>query len=180
MITSIEVYLCLYDVMLGPEHNDPQAALFPDSTRHGFRTLLEVIPRAFPRLQNVVLDIYGDLFGSLLLAERPPFYDQFLLEPIDDMVRKLGPQLQDFTLALPFTVSQNLMHRAISQGAKFRCRRWDIWDSIWWRPLSGQEEHKPGEMIVEGGSGPGGYWITLGLVDNDPYPPMGCSGFSSL
>jgi hypothetical protein len=183
MITSIELNLCVYGVMQGSEHNDPQAALFPDSTRRGFRTLLEAIPRAFPRLHTVFLDIDGNLFPSLRLAERAPFYDQFLFEPIDDMVRKLGPELQEFTLAVPFTVSEKMMHRAVSQGVRFK--RQCGWEAIWWRPvtsgikgISGQEEHKSGEMVVEGGSGPGGYWITMGVFDN-PFPIMGCFGTGS-
>lgn len=161
MITTIELCLNLYDVMQRPELAGPHAALFPDPARRGYRALLDAIPKAFPRLHTVSLDIYGRLFASLQLAERPPFYDQFLLEPIDDMVRKLGSELQEFTLAVPFTVSRKLMHRAVSQGVKFK--RYG-WDAIWWRPV--------------GGSGPEGYWITMGIFD-DPYPLMGCFGTGS-
>jgi hypothetical protein len=128
------------------------------------------------------LNIYGSLFPGLLLEERAPFYDQFLFEPIDNMVRKLGPELQELTLAVPFTVSRKIMHRAISQGVRFKRHGWD---AIWWRPvtygikgISGQEEHELGEMPLEGGSGRGGYWITMGMFD-DPYPMMGCFGTGS-
>jgi hypothetical protein len=179
MITSIELDLSLYDVMGPAESDDRGTLLIQDSGRHGLLAILEAIPRAFPRLHTVCLDIHGHFFPRLQLAERPPFYDQYLFEPVDNMVRKLGPDLQEFTLAVPFTISRKTIHRALSEGRKFKRNGWD---AIFWRPLTpginGQAEHKPEEVITDGGSGPRGYWVTMGYFD-DPYPQMGCFGTGS-
>jgi hypothetical protein len=175
MIVSIELNLSFYNIMELAE-NDNQNALLPqDAGRFELLAILETIPRALPKLRAVCIDIHGSLFPSLQLAERPPFYDQYLFEPVDDMVRKLGPQLKEFILAVPFTISRKSMHRAASEGWKFKRREGEV---IFWRPLSvsninSEAEPRPEVETTAGGSGERGYWITQGYFD-DPYPREGC------
>lgn len=168
--------------MTGPVGNDVQYSRCPrDAGQSGFLNLLEAIPKAFPNLRAVFMDIHGFLFPGLRLAERPPFYDQYLFQPVDDMVRKLGPQLQEFTLAVPFTISQKSSSRARFEGWKSRRKQWTV---SHWRPLSTLEINGQAERVLEEetpteGSGERGYWITAGVFD-DPYPLMGCFGTGSM
>lgn len=180
MITSLELDLGLFDVM-GPAERDGQNIRCPhDAGRPGFLALLEAIPKAFPNLRAAYMDIHGFLFPFLQLAERPPFYDQYIFEPVDDMVRKLGPQLEEFTLAVPYTLSAKTMSRALVEGWKIKHTGWEPnfrWEGTFRRPLStldinGQAQHSPEETTV-GISGDRGYWITQGFFD-DPFPQWGC------
>jgi hypothetical protein len=175
MIVSIELNLSVYDVA-GLAENDNQNVPLPrDARRFGLLAILEAIPRALPRLRSVCIDIHGSLFPSLQLAERPRFYDQYIFEPVDDMVRKLGPQLKEFLLVVPFTISRKSMLRAALEGWKIKPGEWH---AKFWRPISASNinsEAEPGpevETIVEG-SGERGYWITEGYFDS-PYPLDGC------
>jgi hypothetical protein len=177
MITSIELDFCLVDLMGLAENIIWDPVRHQDTGRPGFLATLEAIPKAFPSLQAAYMDFHGPLFFGLELAERPPFYDQYLFEPIDDMVRKLGPQLQEFILAVPFTISQKLISRALFEGWKFKGTGQE---ATLWRPLlalgiNGQAERALEEEATVGGSRQQGYWITQGSFD-DPYPRMGCGG----
>jgi hypothetical protein len=182
MITSIELDLHLFDVM-GSAETAIEDSQCQDPGRPGLLAVLEAIPNAFPRLRTVWVDIWDALFWKLPLAERPPFYDQYLFEPVDNLVRKLGPQLQEFTLQVPYTILGKSIRRAVSEGWKFKQQDGGIL-AIFWRPLSapsinGQVEHQPEEVIMVEGSEAPGYWVTLGYFD-DPYPPFGCFGTGSL
>lgn len=82
------------------------------------------------------------------------------------MVRKLGPQLKEFLLVVPFTISRKSMLRAALEGWKIKPGEWQ---AKFWRPISASNinsEAEPGpevETIVEG-SGERGYWITEGYL----------------
>jgi hypothetical protein len=182
MITSLELNLGLFDVM-GPAEKDGQNIRCPcphDAGRPGFLALLEAIPKAFPNLRAAYMDIHGLLFPFLQLADRPPFYDQYFFEPVDDMVRKLGPQLEEFTLAVPYTLSVKSMSRALFEGWKIKHTGGDPdfpWGGTFWRPLSSldinDQAHRSPEETTVGISGERGYWITQGFFD-DPFPQSGC------
>lgn len=181
MITSIELDLSLYNVMGPAGENGQYAGCAQDAGQSEFLALLEAIPKALPSLRTVFMDIHGPLFPTVQLEEAPPFHEQHLFKPIDDMVRILGPQLQEFTLSLPFTISLKSMSRAHFEG--WEVRRRGGWQDSCWRPLStldinGQAERALEKKTTVGGSGKQGYWITEGFFDN-PYPQMGCFGTGS-
>jgi hypothetical protein len=120
-----------------------------------YHALVSVVAPAFPYLKKLYISIRNDSFLHDPGDEIIESYQQKLLGPIDEMVRKLGPQLQDCQVALPFSLYKALEYRAKSDGARIECGGCGYlhWRRIW-RPLPvEQDEHSENDL---------GYWIRRG------------------
>ncbi|KAI2473137.1 hypothetical protein F4781DRAFT_427548 [Annulohypoxylon bovei var. microspora] len=140
----------------------------PDSRESGlsdFNALLQGVPDAFPRLRNLYIypvDIWKfpglnpDDHGTELVTE--------ILELVDAMVRRLGPQLRVCDIAIPFRKFHSQWVSGIEKGYKYEHSGCTRLSRRIGRPLAPLQQDNEGEQLVESG-----YWIREG-PDDTPYP----------
>ncbi|KAI0131562.1 hypothetical protein F4814DRAFT_438006 [Daldinia grandis] len=85
-----------------------------------------------------------------------------VLEVMDEMVRNLGPQLQECSIAVPASIFWPQREYGIRQGYKFESGPGHVSDRVW-RPLAPLRESENEEDVRFG------YWIREG-PDDIPYP----------
>ena len=101
-----------------------------------YNTLASMVASAFPCLRKLYISIQTNSFISSPVAGNIESHERKFLGPIDEMVRKLGPYLQDCRIALPHIFHKELMYRAeivgsmIDSGGQGAVRWWQFW-----RPL---------------------------------------------
>jgi hypothetical protein len=98
-----------------------------------YHALVSVVSPAFPYLKKLYISIRNVSFLNDPGDEIIESHKLKLLGPIDEMVRKLGPQLQDCQIALPCSLYEALEYRAKSDGARIECGGCDSlrWRRIW-------------------------------------------------
>ena len=149
-ITSLELVWELFRLRSLP---DPHQKGWP-----AYNALAAIVASTFPRLRKLYLsiDIGSDMTNAF--AENIESDERQLLGPIDEMVRKLGPQLQDCDVALQCWIHTALMTRAESAGARAESRGiGGLQYTRFWRPVAvGQGEQSGNDL---------GYWVRPGVED---------------
>ncbi|KAI8962026.1 hypothetical protein F5Y11DRAFT_357239 [Daldinia sp. FL1419] len=125
--------------------------------------LVRAVPNAFSGLRKLYVCLGG--------AWKPPAInpddcvgelEASVLELMDEMVRKLGPQLQECNIAVPVSIFWLQRDYGIRQGNKFEPGPGQVSDRVW-RPLEPLQEPRNEEGFESG------YWIREG-PDDIPFP----------
>ncbi|KAF7511751.1 hypothetical protein GJ744_003482 [Endocarpon pusillum] len=158
-ITSLEL---LWDLVLFrplPDHQADQETGWP-----AYQALVLVVASAFPNLRKLHISIQTGSYVAKPFAEYIESHERKLLDPIDEMVRKIGPQLQDCQIALPYSLHTALLPRAESVGARVESggRGALSWRQFWRSVTAEQDEQSQSDL---------GYWVRRGVDDM----PLTCS-----
>ena len=157
-ITSVEMVWRLNEISRPAQAQDP-----PNSGKEAFEALLQAVPMALPNLRKLYICLVGPIYlPTNNLGSRP---EADILMPMDRLAHALGPQLQQFDLALPVTIFEPLFHEGIGKGYRF-----EVGPSGWmsnrvWRSLTPTEEDEGA------GGGERGYWLRQGK-DDTYYVPI--------
>ena len=138
-----------------------------------YSILVSTVGSAFPSIRRVYISLqigeYPRSPTNLATFEPPKspmslgIFEQHLLNPMDEMVGRLGPQLQEFQVALPYSLYKALLDQCGSQGTRtqeggYGALSW----RRYWREVGTNTESRSG------------YWIRKGIADN---PMPGESGW---
>ena len=155
-ITSLEL---LWDLVLFrplSDHQKEQEKGWP-----AYDDLVNVVGSAFPCLRKLYISIQTGSYIANPSAENIEGWEQKLLDPIDKMVRKLGPQLQVCQIALPRSFHAALMLRVESVGARIESggRGALHWRRFWRSTIMAPGDQSGNDL---------GYWVRQG-VDDTPF-----------
>lgn len=132
----------------------------PDFGLAGFHNLLDVLPSTFPRLTNLYISLQRDMKSAgVSLNKFRDVNESVIMTPVDDMVRRLGPCMQECDIAIPTSLYEPRKYKAtgtsIQPGRKIRGE----WERFW-------------QELPETETGDGdrtahlrGYWVRLGQTD---------------
>lgn len=74
----------------------------PETDLAAFQKLVVTLPTIFPSLQKLYLSIQGDMKrGNLFATDIIEVSESIIMEPLDDLVCRLGPKLQVCEVAVP-------------------------------------------------------------------------------
>ena len=158
-ITALELS---WDIYLPPVHSSPSWEDWP-----AYKAFLVIIASGFPSLKSLYISIQVCRYLYDLSATTIESYEQKLLEPVDEMVRKLSPKLQDCQIAPQHSLYVPLRFRAESIGAHtesggYGGLRWERF----WRPLDMEFSKQTTNGL--------GYWVRQGR--DDTRVSFGCCG----
>lgn len=164
-ISAIKSVELLWDVEPLSDDDNGNVIDGPLDPRIPFQKFLNAVPTMFPALRSLYISIQGDL------QLRPGFYPHFnrreyaeyvmreteqrIMRPVDEMVRKLGPQVRECSIAVPSTMYAP--RRAAAREAGFKVEL----------ACDGKLE-RAWRALEDGSAGRGGrdgYWVRLGFKD---------------
>ena len=133
----------------------------PCTDLESFHRLLDKIPMTFSGARSIYISIQGELgiyemhyhqhttemWTSIWKTE-----EELLMGPVDDMARKLGPNVECLTIAVLSTMYMNRRTKALKENTVVEQVHLNDERERHWRPLSGS-------LSLEG------YWIELGYRD---------------
>lgn len=120
--------------------------------------LTSLVASAFPSLKKLYTSIDTDCKHIDLRADYLEGEAKKLLSPVDEMIGKLGPQLQECQIAVPMSHYTALERTATTLGAHIERgpRNWPH-AFRFWRPLTAEECEHSGNNL--------GYWVRSGVFD---------------
>lgn len=136
----------------------------PETDLAAFQKLVEILPPMFPSLQKLYLSVQGDMKrGNLFPDDIVEVTESMIMEPLDDLVRRLGRQLQVCEIAVPTSLYAS--RKYATTGKRFR----PVWSregfprrERFWRVV-------PKALMDDGNteSAPhrNGYWLHHGQFD---------------
>lgn len=159
-ITSVEMVWRLNEISRPAKAQDP-----PNSGKEAFETLLQAVPMGLPNLRKLYICLLGPIYPPNMATDDPRRRPEAeILLPVDRLAHAMGPQLQQFDLALPVTIFEPLFHDGIQKGYRFEVGHSGRVSNRVWRSLTPTEED-------EGvGEGERGYWLKQGKDDTYYFP----------
>jgi len=120
-----------------------------------YNALVTTVASAFPSLRKLYISIETRSFVTDASVQGFESDEQELLGPMDEMVRKLGAQLQDCQIAPPRRLYEALMYKAKCRGARIESQRPGTlrWQRFW-RPVAVEHGGQSGDHL--------GYWVRQG------------------
>lgn len=151
-ITSVEL---LWDFAPFPSIH-PQVVKPPLSDMASFHAFLNAIPTTFPALKRLHISLQGRLYPTKTVDGRTTWDNNIdrtdeILHPVDNFVMELGPNVQDFSLAIPSSLYRDQRDRALRNKDPVEQAHLKQ-NERHWRPLKGSAERA-------------GYWVWLGQKD---------------
>ena len=132
---------------------DPHEKCWP-----AYSGLASIVASAFPHLRKLYISVDIRHHMTNPSAEIIESDERQLLGPIDEIVRKLGPQLQDCEVALACYVHIAFMDRAKSAGARIKNRSiGGLRCTRFWRPVAVDQGAQSGNDL--------GYWVRPPVED---------------
>ncbi|CAM1511966.1 Fc.00g094790.m01.CDS01 [Cosmosporella sp. VM-42] len=131
-----------------------------------FYSFLDAFPSMLGHIRTLYISFQGQLkphWTSFSISgnEWFQFTETLIMNPIDDMVRKLGPEVRDCSIAIPSSLYASRRDRAREAGELVHQTMYGGHIECHWRPLA-DSEHRSG------------YWVLLGQKDLG-YPWPGCA-----
>lgn len=117
-----------------------------------FHTFLAAVPTIFSGVRSFYISVQGRLFPFGMGNERDEFTRKEILRPIENMIRTLGPQVHDCSIAVPSTFYVTLRDEARQNRQCIEQASFDGKLERHWRPLQSSESLS-------------GYWVRLGQRD---------------
>lgn len=135
----------------------------PDSGLTAFYNLLDLLPGTFPHLRKLYLSLQGDMKSSLGVPTEKHFdvIESAIMKPVDDMVRRLDPRVDECDIAIPTSLYHPRKYKATGTSLKLGRKVCGEWERFW-RELS------PPATTGDGGGTAHlrrGYWVRLGQMD---------------
>lgn len=126
-----------------------------------YNALVTTVASAFPSLRKLYISVETGSFVTNAFVQNFESDEQKLLGPMDEMVRKLGAQLQDCQIAPPRSLCAALMYKANCRGARIESERPGTlrWQRFW-RPVAVEHGEQSGDHL--------GYWVRQG-TDDTPF-----------
>jgi hypothetical protein len=132
-----------------------------DSGLAALHSLLDCLPSTFPHLRKLYVSLQGHLKPkNVPLSKLMDLSEPVIMEPVDDMVRRLGPHVQECRIAIPFTLYEPRRYKATGTTLKLRWGLRKEWQRIW-RELPDTETKDSGARSAH----LRGYWVELGQID---------------
>jgi hypothetical protein len=146
------------------------AQLRPYEDLQTYYKFLETIPSLFPNIKSLYLAIQGDLtpmskppgHGVSLMEEdlEHSITDKYIMTPIDDMVRKLGPRVRGCSIAVGSGLYRTQRERAVKNATvNVDQVHLGALEERYWRRL----EAEGGRGAATAGEQREGYWVYLGV-----------------
>lgn len=126
-------------------------------TLRSFWDFLDAVPKVFSNAKSILIAVQWSPKHKIALPTTMSelffaFAEGGILNRVESMVRKLGPHVTDFSLAIPSSMYRPRRDRARRNGLKVE----QAWKGgqleRYWSPISGSSSRE-------------GYWIRLGLRD---------------
>lgn len=140
-------------------YHAPFPTIVPCLGAHAFKTLLEVIPHAFPNLIYLDLSLHRFWLDRQDGRDYHRLSETHIMRPFDDLVRKFAdirnPFNYEFSIAIPAHIYQIRFESDVQASRKFKPSTSAFTAERVWRIVPGQEE-----------GGKLGYWIKKGLENN--------------
>jgi len=157
-ITSLEL---IWDLVLFRPLHSPEAE--QENGFPAYNALVRLVASAFPCLRKLYISIQTGSHVADPSADHVESDEQKLLGPIDELVRKIGPQLRDCQIAPPRSLHAALMSRAESAGTRIDSggQAGLSWTRFW-RPVTVEKGEQSENEI--------GYWVRQGMDDT----PLSC------
>jgi hypothetical protein len=143
--------------------------LYQGSVPHGlldsglatFHSLLDCLPSTFPHLRKLYVSLQGDLKPkNVPLHKLMDVSEPVIMKPVDDMVRRLGPHVQECHIAIPFTLYEPRRYKATGTTLKTGWRIRNEWQRFWRQlPDTGTGDNGARTAHLRG------YWVDLGQMD---------------
>jgi hypothetical protein len=149
-ISSVEAVWDLETSGDSKPHNISKLDIF------SFSSLLEPLPLTFPHLKTLYISLEGEIQPPNI--DHKEFFEMkewVIMQPVDDLVRKLGPHLQECTIALPASLYKTMKLKATGGSLLLRDGFWDRF----WRALGGTEAGSKSATHLQG------YWVKRGSLD---------------
>lgn len=139
----------------------------PYTDFRSFYKFLDAVPKLFPNIRSLYLAIQGGLtvwcnqggLGSYFMKDdvQLRLTETYIMAPIDNMLRKLGPQARDCNIAVSSTLYQRQRDQALKAGVatvdRIEC---GAKQERYWRQMSSSKRGaRAGEQLE-------GYWVYLG------------------
>ena len=137
---------------------DPSGPDVSQSELADYASFLDALPTMFPNLASLYLSVQGEIwftFNFSLLGLSPESVPRTVMErivePVDEMVRQLGPHVRNLAVAIPSSLyaCHRSDARAAGDAVEQACRGQQ---ERLWRKLSGSAARS-------------GYWVQLGYRD---------------
>ncbi|KAF7545248.1 hypothetical protein G7Z17_g9315 [Cylindrodendrum hubeiense] len=146
------------------------SAFSPRSDCDSFQAFLDFIPTAFPKIRSLYVSLQGKMNGYKTSQYPPEPEERFgilektIMIPVDNMVRMLGVNVQDISIAIPS--SHYYHYRSYAQTMGWTVEQTHKTGQLerHWRPLADCQFRS-------------GYWVPLGQKDLRPtYTPLVLEG----
>jgi len=131
-----------------------------DSVLAVFHSLLDALPSTFPHLRKLSVSLEG-VTKNMPLTKLIEASESVIMTPVDDMLRRLGPFMQECHVALPLLLYEPRRYKTTAASlALLESSIPDEWCRFW-RELSQtkMEDDGPGTAHSRG------YWVVLGQTD---------------
>lgn len=127
-----------------------------------YSALVTTVASAFPSLGKLYISVETGSYVRNASAQQLESDEQQLLGPMDELVRKLGAQLQECQIAPPYSLYRALVSKAKGRGARIENSRPGIvsWQRFW-RPVAVEHGEQSGDHL--------GYWVRVGTDDSPLY-----------
>ena len=125
-----------------------------------YNALVATVGSAFPSLTKLYISLDTLSCLSDAFDQKYESDEQKILHPMDEMVRKLGAQLQECQIAPPRSLYEALAAKAKRRGALIERERPGTfrWERFW-RPVVEEHGEQSGDHL--------GYWVRQG-IENTP------------
>jgi hypothetical protein len=165
-IRSVEMRWNVYPFRHAMPHDPPNSGL------PAFLNLIEALPSTFPHIRKLFISIDDGAEPGMKLrptiSEAQNLNEPAIMQPVDDLVRRLGPDLQMFDFALPASLYRRIKMVAtgkdLMRGWKSSGKRDRIWRELPEIEMGRHATHLPG------------YWVNSGQIDMLPLSPIPCFG----
>lgn len=133
-----------------------------------FHALLEAAPKSLGNIRSIYISFQGQLRPrwsdfSVWGDEWYKFTETVIMKPIDEMVRKLGPNVKECSIAIPASLYATRRNRTREEGGHIEQTLHGGHLERYWRTLD-RSIHRSG------------YWVRLGQKDLN-LPKYACVGF---
>lgn len=127
-----------------------------------YTTLVNAVASACPSLTKLYIAIKCGSYISDPTSQRAIDYERKLLGPVDDLVRRMEPNLQQCQIAPPLSLYMAFMDRAELTGAHTESGGMGAlqWRRFW-RPVAREDHQHQSDL---------GYWVRQGF-DDTPLDP---------
>jgi hypothetical protein len=124
-----------------------------------YNGFITTVASAFPSLRKLYISVETGSFATDASGHKAESDEQKLLGPMDELVRKLGAQLQECQIAPPYSLYKVLVSKAKGRGARIeRSRPGTLRWQRYWRPVAVEHGEESRDHL--------GYWVREGTDDS--------------